>query len=241
MNPITDIATQITQNAPLIGDDLSLLALFLRADIVVQSILVGLFLTSIWVWGVIIEKVTTMRRLTRQATRFEQLFWSKGELNKIHVDAQKLEPSPIVRVFFDVMKEWKLPPNAKPPHNKELVNLLSNTLSVSIARESEKLERRMIFLATTGATAPFVGLLGTVWGIMNSFRAIALSQDTNLAVVAPGIAEALFATGLGLFTAIPAVVAYNMLNKTIDTYVGRLDNFASSFINIVLRWTKKDT
>ena len=231
MDPV--LVQQATQ---LTASDFSLWSLFLRADIVVQSVMLGLLLASVWCWSIIFEKTVALRRVQAQADEFELLFWSGETLQNIYRQLASGEGSPSVRVFNAAMREWvRQDGNRRKDDALGIVPSIERSLTNAVAREMEALESRLLFLATVGAVAPFVGLFGTVWGIMNSFQAIAMSRDTNLAVVAPGIAEALFATGLGLLAAIPAVVAYNACAASVQRFSSRLDHFADDFINLIAR------
>ena len=226
----------LNEAAQLAATDFSLWALFVRADIVVKLVMLGLILASILSWSIIIEKALTYRRVRRQAEEFEALFWSGETLQNIYRQLASGEGSPSVRVFNAAMREWVRQDGSRRKGDiGGIIPSIERSLTNAVAREMEALENRLLFLATVGAVAPFVGLFGTVWGIMNSFQAIAMSRDTNLAVVAPGIAEALFATGLGLLAAIPAVVAYNACASSVQRFSSRLDHFADDFINLIAR------
>ena len=226
----------IDQAAQLAATDFSLWALFIRADIVVKLVIIGLIVASVMSWSISIEKIMTYRRVRQQAEEFEALFWSGETLQNIYRQLASGEASPSVRVFNAAMREWvRHDGNRRKTEAAAIIPSIERALTNAVAREMEALESRLLFLATVGAVAPFVGLFGTVWGIMNSFQAIAMSRDTNLAVVAPGIAEALFATGLGLLAAIPAVVAYNACAASVQRFASRLDHFADDFINLMAR------
>lgn len=226
----------LNEAAQLAATDFSLWALFIRADIVVKLVMLGLILASVLSWSIIIEKTLSYRRVRHQADEFEALFWSGDSLQNIYRQLASGEGSPSVRVFNAAMREWvRQDGNRRKDDALGIVPSIERSLTNAVAREMEALESRLLFLATVGAVAPFVGLFGTVWGIMNSFQAIAMSRDTNLAVVAPGIAEALFATGLGLLAAIPAVVAYNACAAWVQRFSSRLDHFADDFINLIAR------
>ena len=226
----------IDQATQLAATDFSLWALFIRADIVVKLVMIGLIVASVMSWSIIIEKIMTYRRVRQQAEEFEALFWSGETLQNIYRQFASGEASPSVRVFNAAMREWvRHDSNRRKTEAGAIIPSIERALTNAVAREMEALESRLLFLATVGAVAPFVGLFGTVWGIMNSFQAIAMSRDTNLAVVAPGIAEALFATGLGLLAAIPAVVAYNACAASVQRFASRLDHFADDFINLMAR------
>ena len=234
MNPVT--------SAPLAAaaQNMSLISLFLQADWVVKAVMIGLLMASVFVWAIAFEKFTSLGRAKREADAFEDRFWRGGSLDELF-RAQGDHPAhPMAAVFVVGMREWHASTAAGSgammvAGTRERVE---RAMMVTIQREMERLEKRMTFLASTGSAAPFVGLFGTVWGIMNSFTAIAGMQNTNLAVVAPGIAEALFATAVGLVAAIPAVLIYNMLSSQLAKFAGRLEAFASEFGAILARQTE---
>ncbi len=213
------------------AENFSLWSLFWAADWVVKAVLIGLLLASIASWTIIFREVKLLNKVKQKAKQFEAVFWSGESLQKFSNIIEKNPGHPMARVFLAGMKEWVREKN----NPKHLSQYIDRTLGVSVAREISSLEQKVSPLATIGAISPFVGLFGTVWGIMNSFQAIAMNNETNLSVVAPGIAEALFATALGLMTAIPAVVAYNKLTADIKNYAGSLDNFADEFSVFLLR------
>ncbi|MEM8833329.1 MAG: protein TolQ [Pseudomonadota bacterium] len=219
--------------------DLSMWGLFMMADPVVKGVMLLLVFSSVWCWAIIFEKRMVLAKLIRRARKFEDAFWSGEPLDKLYHRIKKSPHDPLLKTFSSGMEEWQSTMQDHVPDREELKaglrQRVERAMNVTIGREMTKLERGMTFLATTGSTAPFIGLFGTVWGIMNSFTAIAQSNNTSLAVVAPGIAEALFATALGLVAAIPAVVAYNGYNSKLDRYAGRLDAFASEFSAILSR------
>ncbi|MBR0661522.1 protein TolQ [Neoroseomonas oryzicola] len=217
--------------------DISLWGLFLQADWIVKLVMIGLLLASIWVWAIVFDKVTSIRRANKAADAFEDRFWSGGSLDDLYAREGEEPTNPMAAVFGAAMREWRRSAGkaALLGGAKERVE---RAMSVTIGREMERLERWMVFLASVGSVAPFIGLFGTVWGIMNSFTAIAGMQNTNLAVVAPGIAEALFATAIGLVAAIPAVLAYNKLNTDLARFGGRLESFATEFGAILSRQTE---
>jgi biopolymer transport protein TolQ len=236
---LDDSVTQAAVAAP--GSNLSLLSLFLQADVVVKLVMIVLLIASIWVWTIIIEKVVTLRRVNREANRFEDEFWSGGSLDTLY-DREGADPvHPIAAVFGAAMSEWKRTARiAGTEIGKTSVReRVDRAMNVTIMREMDRLERFMIFLASVGSTAPFIGLFGTVWGIMHSFSAIAAMHNTDLAVVAPGIAEALFATAIGLVAAIPAVLAYNKLSNDLARFASRLEGFGSEFSAILSRQTEE--
>ncbi len=218
--------------------DLSIWGLFLQADFIVQLVIVLLLLASFWCWAIIFEKWRRIRRLSDDARRFEESFWSGGSLDELYERIGSRPGDPMSAIFVAAMREWRRSssPEAGPDDRAgALTSRIDRVMDITLGRELAHLERYMIFLASVGSTAPFVGLFGTVWGIMNSFQAIALTKNTSLAVVAPGIAEALFATALGLVAAIPAVVAYNKLSNDIGRYAGRLEAFSGEFSAILSR------
>jgi biopolymer transport protein TolQ len=234
------------QSAVLAGSvvhDMSIWGLFMQADFIVKAVMIGLVLASFWCWAIIFEKVMRMRRLRRQASQFEESFWSGGSLDDLFDRIGSRPVDPMSAVFSSAMREWRRSTSRGgkdgDPHHS-LSERIDRVMQITLNRELEQLERYMTFLASVGSTAPFVGLFGTVWGIMNSFAAIAISKNTSLAVVAPGIAEALFATALGLVAAIPAVVAYNKLSTDINRYAGRLEAFAGEFGTILSRQSEDE-
>jgi biopolymer transport protein TolQ len=219
--------------------DLSLWGLFLQADIVVKAVMIGLLLASVWVWAIIFEKVATLRRVNGRADAFEDSFWSGKNLEDLYEGVRDTPRHPMEAVFAAAMREWQRSA-AKLEHAPDAVRestreRIERAMTITIQREMERLERWMIFLASVGSAAPFIGLFGTVWGIMNSFAAIAAMRTANLTVVAPGIAEALFATAIGLAAAIPAVLAYNKISTDLGRYAGRLEAFAGEFGAILSR------
>jgi biopolymer transport protein TolQ len=220
---------------------LSLWGLFLQADAVVKLVMLVLLLASVWVWAIIIEKSISIRRVNREADAFEDAFWSGGSLDELY-DREGADPAnPIAAVFGAAMSEWKRTVRISGVDigHTAVKERIDRAMNVTIMREMDRLERFMIFLASVGSTAPFVGLFGTVWGIMHSFSAIAAMHNTDLAVVAPGIAEALFATAIGLVAAIPAVLAYNKLSNDLARFASRLEGFGSEFSAILSRQTEE--
>jgi biopolymer transport protein TolQ len=218
---------------------LSMISLFLQADLIVKGVMVLLLAASFWSWAIIFDKVLKVKRLVRAADSFEESFWSGGSIEDLYDRIGSRPADPMSATFAAAMLEWRrsaakglVIAGALQASLKERIE---KAMNVTVGRELERAERYMAFLATVGSTAPFVGLFGTVWGIMNSFEAIATSKNTSLAVVAPGIAEALFTTALGLIAAIPAVVGYNKLTTDIGRYGNRLDNFSSEFSAILSR------
>lgn len=221
-----------------VSGDLSILGLFLEADIIVKLVMIGLILASFWCWAIIFEKLIRMRRLRQQASQFEENFWSGGSLDDLFDRIGSRPIDPMAAIFASAMREWRRSGTRSGRDgeaHQSLAERIDRVMQITLNRELDHIERYMTFLASVGSTAPFVGLFGTVWGIMNSFTAIAVTKNTSLAVVAPGIAEALFATALGLVAAIPAVIAYNKLSTDIGRYAGRLEAFAGEFSAILSR------
>ncbi|MGA0314163.1 MAG: protein TolQ [Alphaproteobacteria bacterium] len=218
-----------------LGQDMSVWGLFLQADVVVKVVMIVLLLASLWSWAIIFEKWFRLRTMWARADAFEEAFWSGGSLEDLFYRAEKGRPHPMSSIFTSAMREWRRSGTRNVGDVAGLAQRIERVMYVTLGREMDKAERHMTFLASVGSTAPFIGLFGTVWGIMNSFQAIAMSKDTSLAVVAPGIAEALFATALGLVAAIPAVLAYNKLSSDFGRYVTRLEAFSSEFGAIISR------
>ncbi|MFT8468307.1 protein TolQ [Acetobacter syzygii] len=221
--------------------DLSVWALFMNASLVVKLVMLGLLLCSIMVWAIIIDKFVTIRRINRAASGFEDRFWSGGSLDDLYESDGAKPVSPMAAVFGAAMGEWRR--SARIP-GVDLVRggvkeRVDRAIAITITREMDRLRRWVIFLATVGPVAPFVGLFGTVWGIMHSFSSIAAEHNTNLSVVAPGISEALFATAIGLLTAIPAYVAYNVISNSLDLFEDRLDGFGTEFAAILSRQSEE--
>ncbi len=213
----------------------SFIELFMHAHIVVQVVMIGLLLASVWSWAIIIEKLFSFRRARVEADRFEQMFWSGQSLDELYANLAPNYTIAMAALFVAAMREWKRSVEGSIRALGGIQLRVEKVMDVTISREMERLEHRLLFLATVGATAPFVGLFGTVWGIMTSFQAIATSKNTSLAVVAPGIAEALFATALGLLAAIPAVIFYNKFAADAARLSQRLEAFADEFSAIVSR------
>ena len=221
--------------------DLSILGLFLQADIVVKIVMIALLFASVWVWAIVFEKITSLRRAARAADAFEDRFWSGGSLDELYEEEGVKPAHPMAAVFGAAMNEWRrsLRVAGADISRSGVRDRVERAMAVTIQREMERLEKWMIFLASVGSTAPFIGLFGTVWGIMHSFSAIAAMHNTNLAVVAPGIAEALFATAIGLVAAIPAVLAYNKLGTDLARFAARLEGFGTEFGAILSRQSEE--
>jgi len=228
----------ISQAAGVSVVDFSMWGLFMRADLVVKGVMIVLLLASFWSWAIIFDKFLRFRRVIALADRFEEVFWSGNSVEELYERVAPRASHPMALLFVAAMREW-MRANGRSTRDVGLSGGLreriDKIMSVTLSREMAGLERYLDFLATVGSTAPFIGLFGTVWGIMNSFQAIAQSHNTSLAVVAPGIAEALFATALGLFAAIPAVIAYNRFNNQVGRYGDRLEGFSEEFSAVLSR------
>jgi biopolymer transport protein TolQ len=223
---------------PLAGDQsvgFGIWTLIVDADPVVKLVLLLLVLASLWSWTIIFDKALRYARLRRRSRAFERAFWSGAPLDDLYHKLGTNADHPMALLFASAMEEWRDAPKPGPAEQSGLLARIGKIMSLTLERELESLERHLSSLATIGATAPFVGLFGTVWGIMNSFQSIALTKNTTLAVVAPGIAEALFATALGLVAAVPAVVAYNKLSGDLDRFANRVSNFADEFAVVLSR------
>ena len=208
--------------------DFSLLNLFLRADIIVKSVIIILIVCSIYSWAVIIEKFRLFKKINKSSEEFEENFWNSKSAETFYNSLPTKVDDPMAVVFQEAMESL-----LKKKSKNNLSERMSTFLEVGIEKQMSKIDKGFTFLATVGSTAPFIGLFGTVWGIMNSFQSIAISRNTSLAIVAPGIAEALFATALGLLAAIPAVVAYNKFNTDSQKYSQKLENFSKRFLTII--------
>ena len=231
------VETDLAGSAPP-ADDFSILAVVERADWIVKGVIAILVFASIWSWAVIFEKLILLGRINSRASRFENRFWSGGSVDELFSDVGERPNNPMAAIFAAAMREWKRSigdDSGSRSLRASLGDRIDRVMHVTLTREMSRSERFLNSLATIGATAPFVGLFGTVWGIMRAFQDIAVQKNTNLATVAPGIAEALFATALGLVAAIPAVVAYNKLSGDLDRYAHRLEGFSGEFSAIVSR------
>lgn len=232
MNP-ADVAQSTLASTPAPG--VSFYELFIHASLTVQIVMMGLLIASIGSWAIIIEKLFAFRRARIEADRFEQTFWSGQSLDDLFNTLSRSPTISMAALFVAAMREWKRSVEGNIRALGGIQMRVEKVMDVTISREMERLDRRLLFLATVGSTAPFVGLFGTVWGIMVSFQAIAISKNTNLTVVAPGIAEALFATALGLLAAIPAVIFYNKFSADSANISQRLEAFSDEFAAIVSR------
>ncbi len=208
--------------------DFSLWSLFIRADIVVKSVIISLIACSVYSWAVIIEKYRLFKKINQSTEEFEAKFWNSKSAESFYNNLPSNTEDPMALVFKDAMQNL-----LKRKSKSDLHERMTTMLETGIEKQMAKLSKGYTFLATVGSTAPFIGLFGTVWGIMNSFQSIAISRNTSLAIVAPGIAEALFATALGLLAAIPAVIAYNKFNNDSNLYSKKLENFSKRFLTII--------
>ena len=208
--------------------DFSILTLFIRADIIVKSVIIILIASSIYSWAIIIEKYKLFKKINKSSEEFETKFWKSRSAESFYNNLPDKIDDPMANVFKDTMQVI-----VKSKSKSNLSNRLESMLEVNIEKQMNIIDKSYTFLATVGSTAPFIGLFGTVWGIMNSFQSIAISRNTSLAIVAPGIAEALFATALGLLAAIPAVIAYNKFSNDSKKYSQKLENFSRRFTSII--------
>ena len=208
--------------------DFSILSLFLRADIIVKSVIIILIASSIYSWAIIFDKIRLFRKINKSAEEFEEKFWKSKSAETFYNNLPSTVNDPMAQVFKNSMQTV-----IKSRSKTNLTERMMSVLDTNIEKQMTIVDKNYTFLATVGSTAPFIGLFGTVWGIMNSFQSIAISRNTSLAIVAPGIAEALFATALGLLAAIPAVVAYNKFNSDSQKYFSRIENFSKRFLSII--------
>ena len=221
-----DISTQAVGLAS--NTDFSLISLFLRADIIVKTVIILLIACSIYSWSIIIEKFKLFKKIDESTELFERKFWNSKSAETFYNNLPTNTEDPMALVFKDAMQNL-----LKRKSKTDLHDRMTTMLETGIEKQMSNISKGYTFLATVGSTAPFIGLFGTVWGIMNSFQSIAISRNTSLAIVAPGIAEALFATALGLLAAIPAVIAYNKFNSDSKKYTGRIENFSKRFLSII--------
>ena len=210
--------------------DFSLMQLFLRADFIVKAVIIILILASIYSWALIFDKYKLFRKIDKSTSVFEDKFWKSKSAVSFYNTLSNKDKDPLTNIFQSAMVEVI---KTKSKSTTEQISRVSRVIEISSDKEIKLIEKHFTFLATVGSTAPFIGLFGTVWGIMNSFQSIAISRNTSLAIVAPGIAEALFATALGLLAAIPAVVAYNKFNSDSKKYSARIENFSKRFLSII--------
>ena len=221
-----DISTQAVGLAS--NTDFSIISLFIRADFIVKSVIIILIVSSVYSWAIIFEKIKMFKKISKSTEEFENKFWKSKSAEAFYNNLPDNFEDPMANVFrnsMEVMLKSRRTPN--------LNEKMSRMLEINLEQQMEKIEKSYTFLATVGSTAPFIGLFGTVWGIMNSFQSIAISRNTSLAIVAPGIAEALFATALGLLAAIPAVIAFNKFNSDSRKYSQKLENFSKRLLSII--------
>ena len=220
---ITSQAVGLTSNT-----DFSIITLFLRADIIVKTVIIILIVSSIYSWAIIFEKIKLFKKINKSTDEFENKFWKSKSAESFYNSLPSNVNDPMANLFKDSMQVL-----LKSKRSSNLDEKMSRMLEINVEQQMEKIDKSYTFLATVGSTAPFIGLFGTVWGIMNSFQSIAISRNTSLAIVAPGIAEALFATALGLLAAIPAVVAFNKFSSDSKKYSQKLENFSKKFLSII--------
>ena len=223
-----EVATQIVGLGG--ATDFSLTQLFLRADFVVKSVIIILIAASVYSWALIFEKYRLFKKIEKSTSNFEEKFWKSKSAENFYNNLSNRDKDPLANIFQSAMVELI---KTKSKSSSVQTARVSRVLEISVDKEINLIEKHFTFLATVGSTAPFIGLFGTVWGIMNSFQSIAISRNTSLAIVAPGIAEALFATALGLLAAVPAVIAYNKFTSDSRKYSGRIENFSKRFISII--------
>ena len=223
-----EVATQVVGLGG--STDFSIIQLFLRADFVVKSVIIILIAASIYSWALIFEKQRLFKKIEKSTNNFEEKFWKSKSAENFYNNLSNKDKDPLTNIFQSAMVELI---KTKSKSSSVQTARVSRVLEISGYKEINLIEKHFTFLATVGSTAPFIGLFGTVWGIMNSFQSIAISRNTSLAIVAPGIAEALFATALGLLAAVPAVVAYNKFTSDSRKYSGRIENFSKRFISII--------
>jgi biopolymer transport protein TolQ len=221
------------------ADLMSPLALFLHADVVVKAVMIGLLLASVWTWGIIISHASRLKRINRESEAWERDFWAAKDVDAFH-DARGRDDVPSARIVTAGLKEWRQSIGLASADRSGARERLTTVMGAEVEQELDRLSDRLNILATVASAAPFIGLFGTVWGIMRSFTAIAGANNTSLAVVAPGIAEALFATAIGLFAAIPALIAYNRLTHGLDRLEARLNRFADRFHATLSRELERD-
>ena len=223
-----EVATQVVGLGG--STDFSLIQLFIRADFVVKSVIIILIAASIFSWALIFDKFRLFKRIEKSTSSFEDKFWKSRSAESFYNSLTNRDKDPIANIFQSAMAELI---KTKSKSSSVQSMRVTRVIEISADKEIKLIEKHFTFLATVGSTAPFIGLFGTVWGIMNSFQSIAISRNTSLAIVAPGIAEALFATALGLLAAIPAVIAYNKFNSDSKRYSGRIENFSKRFLSII--------
>lgn len=232
-----EVIESIAVGQSVAATDMSVWTLFMQADTIVKLVMLLLLVASFWSWAIIFDKLLKLRRLRAVADGFEEAFWAGGSLTHLYESVGVNPQDPMTAVFGAGMREWQGAGTTAMSEARtgSVLQRVDRAMRLALGREMEALERHLTFLASVGSTAPFIGLFGTVWGIMNSFQSIAISKNTSLAVVAPGIAEALFATAMGLVAAIPAVIAYNKISNELNRYANRIDSFSGELSAILAR------
>ncbi|MEM8552943.1 MAG: protein TolQ [Pseudomonadota bacterium] len=225
----------VTTEALAAPKEFSLWELFLEAQLIVKIVMIGLVLASVWCWAIIFYKIVAFRRMRSRISAFEDEFWSGQSLEELYESQAEEANDGLSAIFVAAMREWKRSHQGDKPALSSLAQRIDRVMTVTLSREGEDMEKGLMVLASVGSAAPFIGLFGTVWGIMTSFQAIAASESTNLAVVAPGIAEALLATALGLLAAIPATIFYNKLATDVGRITQQMEGFADEFLAILSR------
>lgn len=217
----------------VIHSSISMMAMFQNADLFMKFLILGLLFASVWCWAIIFDKMITLKRINESMKRFEEKFWKTNSLSDFYNGYSKDAHDPLAQIFNTAYQEWAHNQEHAEKSGLKLTERISKSIQITIDKMVEKLETRMIFLASTGSVAPLLGLFGTVWGIMDSFNAIGATQSTNIAAVAPGVAEALFTTAVGLIAAIPALIGYNKITHDIDRVTGRMETFSDELTTIL--------
>lgn len=217
----------------VVHSSISMMTMFQQADTFMKLLILGLLLASVWCWAIIFDKMITLKHIKRGMKRFEEKFWKTTSLEQFFNEVAQKAKDPLSLIFTTSYQEWKHNHENKNTDGVKLSERLNKTIQITIDKQVEKLETHMIFLASTGSVAPLLGLFGTVWGIMDSFNAIGATQSTNIAAVAPGVAEALFTTAVGLIAAIPALIGYNKITHDIDRVVGKMETFSDELTTIL--------
>ncbi len=222
-------------SAATVHTSISMYAMFQDSDIFMKALTIGLLLASLWCWAIIFEKVLSFKKVREGMKSFEEKFWSGSSLEQLYASYTKAPRDPLSLIFVGAVKEWKRSLSDKKKSSFKLQERIDKVMQIIIDKQVDKMETRMIFLASTGSVAPLLGLFGTVWGIMDSFNAIGMTQSTNIAAVAPGVAAALFTTAVGLIAAIPALIGYNKLTNDIDRMAQRMETFSDELSSILSR------
>lgn len=225
----------------VVHHSISMMGMFQDSDLFMKILILGLLFASIWCWAIIFDKLMMIRRMRERMKNFEERFWHASSLSGFADSLPKKTKEPLAQIFINAYHEWKHLISEKAKNSAiKMEERLEKVVQITIERQVEKMENRMIFLASTGSVAPLLGLFGTVWGIMDSFNAIGATQSTNIAAVAPGVAEALFTTAVGLIAAIPAVIAYNKITHDIDRLAGRMETFGNELTTILSAQSQKE-